>query len=104
MRVKDIYLSAEMRLEKGEINLGEFEHIVSAEVPEWIPCSERLPDEGADVLAWVEDKYESRIACCNYAKNIWFDAIMDAVVEPVAWQPLPKPYSGEANEKVEGSE
>ena len=57
---------------------------------EWIPCSERLPSMEQDVLAWIE--VERRIACCNYCNGHWFDAIMNTMVEPIAWMPLPKPY------------
>lgn len=43
-------------------------------VGEWIPCSERLPEDGATVLATVSD-----------------DKIL-------AWQPLPEPWKGERDE------
>lgn len=65
---------------------------------EWIPCSERLPEDGEDVLAWIETRYDSRIACCNYYKGGWFDAITDALVKPAAWMPLPEPYKGADDE------
>jgi hypothetical protein len=64
----------------------------------WIPCSERLPGKDEDVIAWVESEDEARIACCNYAEGVWFDAIMDVKVSPVAWMPLPAPYKKGADD------
>ena len=73
--------------------------IPSADRPqEWIPCSERLPSEDEDVMAWVESGDEARIACCNYTKEVWFDAIMDVIVSPIAWMPLPRPWKGADDE------
>lgn len=63
----------------------------------WIPVSESLPSEDEDVMAWVESGDEARIACCNYAKEVWFDAIMDVIVSPIAWMPLPEPYAPDTN-------
>ena len=61
---------------------------------QWIPCSERLPEDNIDVLiqpAWAEDVWHLERAsyeddkwhcCCNT-----FDK-----EEIIAWMPLPKPY------------
>ena len=59
---------------------------------EWIPCSERPPSDEEGVMAWVESGNEARIACCNYAHEVWFDVIMNVKVSPIAWMPLPEPY------------
>ena len=59
---------------------------------EWIDVTDELPKQGQDVLAWVETKDDARIACCNYSNSVWFDAIMDVIVSPIAWMPLPMPY------------
>ena len=58
----------------------------------WRDVTDELPKQGQDVLAWVETKDDARIACCNYSNSIWFDAIMDVIVSPIAWMPLPMPY------------
>ena len=76
---------------------------------EWIPCSERLPDDDGDYLVWLEDESD------HYAV-VYFDTGADAFgwwvdhYDPItlgfiesdfceaknitAWQPLPKPYKG----------
>lgn len=90
-------------LEAVEALLAEGE-MYDAELPQWIPCSKRLPsddeddEDNVDVLAWVESEYDARIACCNYGKGVWFDAIMDVKVSPVAWMPLPAPYKKGADD------
>ena len=61
--------------------------------PQWIPCSERLPDNGIEVfvylygrpspyIAWVEDCY-------------WYTEEFEVEKEyyPLAWMPLPEPYA-----------
>lgn len=76
---------------------------------EWIPCSERLPDDDGDYLVWLEDESD------HYAV-VYFDTGADAFgwwvdhYDPItlgfiesdfceaknitAWQPLPTPYKG----------
>lgn len=63
--------------------------------PEWIPCSERLPDEGTEVLGTddhgcirhvVKDK-------CGLYEFATYEEMMH--INIVAWQPLPEPYKEE---------
>ena len=62
---------------------------------QWIPCSERLPEDGEEVfvylfcrqspyIAWVEDSH-------------WYteDFEIESGEEPAAWMPLPEPWKGE---------
>lgn len=63
---------------------------------QWIPCSERLPEDGTEVfiylfnnpkspyIAWIEDSY-------------WYteEFEVDREHEPLAWMPLPDPWKGE---------
>ena len=54
---------------------------------QWIPCSERLPEEDGEYLTTTED------GLCDvesYGDGEWF---YDDVV---AWAPLPKPWKGDA--------
>ena len=96
---------AQLKIDTDElIERIEGSHIIE---PKWIPCSERLPDGDKCVLVtnrgsdiefgeYDNDKDEWRI---------WEDRHWDAWRAAVtAWMPLPEPYSGEANEMVEGSE
>lgn len=58
-------------------------------IQEWIPCNERLPEEGENVLC-TDGKY---IYLIEYDADI--DAGFGDIDEIIAWQPLPEPYKGE---------
>ena len=55
----------------------------------WIPVSERLPEEGKEVLC-TDGKY---IYLVEYDADL--DAAFGEVDGIIAWQPLPKPYKEE---------
>ena len=68
----------------------EFEPTV--DIPQWIPCSERLPEENGRYLvtnsAWGAMKVDW---------NAWMDgAWLYPNTKPIAWMPLPEPWKGEA--------
>ena len=52
--------------------------------PNWIPCSERLPEEGTEVLTYNHDD--------DYAINHIIDGEEWFFDGAVAWMPLPEPY------------
>lgn len=59
-------------------------------VGEWIPVSERLPEEDGDYLIYDS---EDRIYIPIYRHGCW---ITDSPTSGVlAWMPLPDPYKGE---------
>ena len=75
--------------------------------PQWIPCSERLPENSNVVLCSIpaDGEYVERIAFCYYQsfgnlgwrKSDWLQNIGKYGAmrpEPVAWMPLPQPYKG----------
>lgn len=84
----------------------------TVEVPEWIPCSERLPEESGEYLVWY-DCGEDMEGCCveNFDAGVgafgrWFDEYDEYTLgfldsefiyfdEAVAWMPLPEPNKGE---------
>ena len=103
------------RVNQTETILHHLEIMPSAK-PEsqWIPCSERLPDEdywtganfqySADVLMTVYNA-EDEETIIDYGHTVdgnWYSDITDCFVpsgwEVVAWMPLPKPWEGEPNE------
>ena len=60
----------------------------------WINANERLPDNEQDVLAYLDDGEETRIAPCNYFKGVWFDCTMNCIVaiqHVTHWMPIPEP-------------
>lgn len=82
-------------------------------VPRWIPCEEKLPDDGEDVLISYRykvgegDTSHVYIALTSYGR-IWSDSIFGdrkdwrqpfqffySNYEVIAWMPLPEPYVGE---------
>lgn len=74
-------------------------------IQKWIPTSERLPrqDECVDDVCkdyLIQDEYgDMRVA--TYTSYGWvpIDAIYALEDDVVAWQPLPKPYKVESEEK-----
>ena len=69
----------------------------------WIPCSERLPEEGQEVLAQFTVRVvnmRNEIVCARYIHVLCYEdgawrsyaGIPNGRVE--AWQPLPEPYKG----------
>ena len=63
---------------------------------EWIPCSERLPEEGVNVLLCIKD-WESQktkmVVSLRRDYNYW-DGLGRDIRGDIAWMPLPEPYKG----------
>ena len=60
----------------------------------WISVNEKLPDDETDVLAYLRNGEETRIAACCYARGVWYDCVMNCVVviqDVTHWMPLPEP-------------
>ena len=114
--------AVQARLNNDALNMA-IEALKCSEIPNnWIPCSERLPDDLAEVnVTWVNHnpepyydfvKNKPFTASAVYYKGDWywyssvcvdvlaeygenkFDKIAD-VIEITAWMPLPEPYKGE---------
>lgn len=86
--------------------------------PEWIPVTERLPEEGQMVLTTIrghdgiivqdgETREEATERVCNSVIYVsvgfigsdgWYGADgYPQIVHPVAWMPLPEPYKEDTN-------
>lgn len=58
----------------------------------WIPVTERLPENGTNILSYMSDEFESRIFPANYDCGIWFDCVLNVSQSMVThWMPLPEP-------------
>ena len=72
----------------------------TADIQQWIPCSERLPEEGVRVLI-IDRRGEIEFGHYEYGEwewlyesgtNYWSELNPDVVK---AWMPLPEPYNAE---------
>lgn len=57
---------------------------------QWIPCSERLPEERGFYLTTTKDK----AVYCDH----WNEDNFDRTEMVIAWMPLPEPYKGGEHE------
>lgn len=64
----------------------------AVEVPQWIPCSERLPVNYNNILICQRDGYVN-VGYCSL--NGFKDVNSYPYKDVVAWMPLPEPYKGE---------
>ena len=64
------------------------------EAQQWIPCSERLPEDGQEILATIKDtRYKNPVIIRHYNPELEEKLLL-------AWMPLPSPYKGEAEIEV----
>ena len=102
------------------------EQMPSADVPQWIPCSERLPEDIRPVIVtwkntdpasyyqYIVGKHFTGTACYKNGKWYWYSSTtedmlaeygrydseeFDEAIECIAWMPLPEPFKeGEQND------
>lgn len=60
---------------------------------QWIPCSERLPEENEDYLVTAYDGIKHRITIVSF-KGHWILTGTRAYWRVIAWTPLPEPWKG----------
>ena len=80
------------------VELVENAPIVKRPHAEWIPCSERLPEEQGQYYVSGGNK----VWICDFLifsnfKGGWCNNVSNPVVE--AWMPLPEPYKKEGEEE-----
>jgi len=75
-----------------------------ADIPKWIPCSERLPSEKdyiGDVVIWCTDKSIVGVGWYYESTKSWAtidDTFPPILGEVIAWMPLPEPWKGADDE------
>ena len=85
----DVDFIAEQAYRKGYA-LGKYES-----APHWIPCSERLPEVGRNVLLSVGGVYTAE--GCLRADGDWCQFRWESLLRKDmvgAWMPMPEPYRG----------
>ena len=90
----------------GYLPLDSLYYTIEHDLPSadrWIPCSERMPERGEDVL--ITDEYgDVSIASIEYFSRIpepwqWEDVYGIQITYIVlAWMPLPEPWKGADHE------
>ena len=65
----------------------------------WIPCSERLPDEGINVLCQCQANIFEVLKLTN---DGWYHDVKHCYMKGfvIAWQPLPEPYKESEEQRV----
>ena len=89
---------------KGELEeiRAEGENFVKPKTGEWIPVTERLPEESTAVLVWCPER--KNIYCAYYEEKNWwifgacFAKLTKVTSKVIAWMPLPQPYKAESEE------
>lgn len=59
--------------------------------PQWIPCSERLPERRKHYIVTDFGSVEEAYYNCD---GHWFSVDGNKLKDVTAWMPLPKPYDG----------
>ena len=68
---------------------------------EWIPCSERMPE---DAGTYIITDYYGNVMSRHFCKKVgqfagyWHANGSKYYGNPVAWMPLPEPYKEEGND------
>lgn len=66
--------------------------IDALEKQRWIPCSERLPEEGEVVLTQAKFKDDVKMAVSSRIDYNYWTTWGTRDINIIAWMPLPEPY------------
>lgn len=84
-------------LESIEALMAEGE-IYDIEYSNWVPVSERMPEDRYAVLVWCPER--KNIYCAYREENQWWifgTYSIKVSLEVTAWMPLPEPYRAESD-------
>lgn len=105
MNVKDIHFRSNFREYSAldEVMTMLYQMQDAEPEPQWIPCSERLPDKTDDYLCSYSGC--AIVDICEYdaKRNEWgffYDGGWKVVSNVIAWLPLPEPYKEKDNERA----
>lgn len=74
----------------------ELEKLPSAQPePQWIPCSERLPEENVPVLLGVRFKDDFKFFVSARIDYNYWSGLGREIKGELRWMPLPEPYRAE---------
>lgn len=76
----------------AEMN-GLLDHMRYVDDQNWIPVSERLPEEFEFVLVYLHTKIMT--VASRTTNGTFYNIQGDEIWQPIAWMPLPKPYEGD---------
>ena len=88
----DAIIEEAHRQGKSMVTVELLENMPTADVPQWIPCSERLPEAPTFCLVTTDGSYNDVIDIAMYMSDGWHKAS-----KVLAWMPLPEPWKGEAD-------
>lgn len=89
MTYLELYNKAERLLDDNKITLGEYEKMIEPlerEIGEWIPVSERLPEDGLDVFVYDDVGGRPKIGIDSHYNSFWWRSR-----NVTYWMPLPCP-------------
>ena len=81
--------------EQGNITTERLDTPTIEAVPQWIPCSERLPEEGEVVLTQAKFKDDVKMAVSARVDFNYWTGWGTREIDIVAWMPLPRHYEVE---------
>lgn len=82
-------------------DIGQVNMCPTADIPRWIPVTERLPEEYGKYLVTVDLDYYVAVITLYYGrihrKDVFYDDSEYGGIQwdgVIAWMPLPEPYKG----------